>query len=451
MAVDDLYSKACDAVERGRFDYAIRLIREVLRQQPEYPDARIVLRGAERRRLAQKGKSPVGLLGVPPRRLLAAARALLAGASKKLEIYEDYLERRPNSFWALSKAADAARNARLASQAVQMYKDALTINPNHKRTLRVLGDLLRETGQNQEALKYLTRLSELEPASRDLQREVRDLAATDHMATHEMETATSFMDLVRDREEAARLEADGRMSVTMDDLRKEVLEAERRLAERPDNANRILDLAKLYVDTDQAAKAHELLREKHEQLPDNYDIRERLGDVQVHLFRQAEAQAAEPLAADPENAEAKQKLEALRQRRTEFAIREYTWRASQHPTDREVRLKLGKAYFEAGRHNDAISAFQNSVQDARYEEESSKMLGVCFSRKGQHDLALEQFERAIRSHPEMDNEGKELHYLEAMTYEQMGKSADALALYKRIYSQDIGFRDVAQKVESLGT
>jgi hypothetical protein len=33
----------------------------------------------------------------------------------------------------------------------------------------------------------------------------------------------------------------------------------------------------------------------------------------------------------------------------------------------------------------------------------------------------------------------------------MGKSADALALYKRIYSQDIGFRDVAQKVESLGT
>jgi len=448
MAVDDLYSKACDAVERGRFDYAIRLIREVLRQQPEYPDARIILRGAERRQLEQKGKSPLALLGVLPRRLLTTARALMARPRKKLEVYEDYLERSPNSFWALGKAADAARKAGLNSQAVQMYKDALTFKPNSKRMLRVLSDLLRQTGQSQEALRYLIRLADLQPTDRDLQHEVRDLTASDHIAAHEMETATSFMDLVRDRDEAARLEAEGRMAVTMDDLRKEVAESENRLAEAPDNVNRILDLAKLYVDTGQSAKAHKLLREKHEQLPGNYEIREALGDVQLHMFREAEAK--QRIGADSGDAEAKHKLEELQKRRTEFAIREYSWRVAQHPTDRELRLKLGNAYFEAGQYNDAIAAFQNAVQDARYEQESSKMLGICFSRKGQPDLALDQFERAIQRHPDMDDEGKELHYLKAAVYEQMGNAAEALALYKKIYSQDIGFKDVAQKVESLG-
>ncbi len=450
MATEEVYTKACDAVERGQFDYAIKLFREVLRQQPDYPDARILLRGAERRWQEQKGRSPLATVMAVPRGLLTSLRALVSKPGKKLEVFEDYLERCPDSFWALMKAAKAADKAGFPPEAVNIYKDALKLKPFSKDTLRALGDVLRESGAHQEALEYLLRLASLEPTNRDLQQEVRDLAATDHMAAHDMESADSFRDMIRDKEVAASLEAEGRTAVTMADLREGVARAEEELQGHPDSVNRILTLARLYLDTDQVAEAQKLLRQKHEELPDEYEIRARLGDVQMRIYKDAETKAAEAADKSPADAEAEAKRAEFKQHRIDFAVKEYMWRISQHPTDRALHVDLGKVQFDAGLYNEAIAAFQNALQDARYEQECCKMLGLCFMQKGQLDLALEQLERAAERHREMDEEGKELCYYRAQVCEQMDKSEEALSLYKKIYSQDINFRDVAQKVESFG-
>jgi tetratricopeptide (TPR) repeat protein len=376
MAVEDLYAKACDAVERANYPYAIELFREVLRQNPQFPDARIALRGTERRRLQEKGSSAISLsVGL----VVTTIKGQLSSARQKLEVYEDYLEKGPNSFWALTHAAAAARKAGLLGEAVTVYKDALRLKPDHKRTLRALGDVLVEAGQHQEALKYLVRLSSLEPTNGELQKEVRDLAATEHMTTYEMESATSFRDMIRDREEAARLEQSGRMAVTMDDLKGRVVTEEKELAEHPHNVTRILGLAKLYQDTGQLAKAQRLVRDEHQAQPGNYEIRERLGDVQLLMYDEAVKKAAAASQQKPDDAEAKAKLDELVKRRREFAAKEYKWRLQQHPTDRHLQLELGRVYLESGSYNEAIAAFQNAGQDARYELESWKMLGLCFT------------------------------------------------------------------------
>jgi tetratricopeptide (TPR) repeat protein len=77
------------------------------------------------------------------------------------------------------------------------------------------------------------------------------------------------------------------------------------------------------------------------------------------------------------------------------------------------------------------------------------MLGKAFTDKGQYDLAAEQFEMAIEMHPQMDYEGKQLRYSQAEALEQMGQPDEALKIYKKIYSQDINFMDVSDKVEVL--
>jgi tetratricopeptide (TPR) repeat protein len=449
MAVEELYQKACDAVERANYDYAVELFREVLRQNPEYPDARIALRGTERRRQEERGRSPVGTLLLPPRLALALLKGVIAKGPKKLEACEDFLQSYPSNFWGLCHGAAACAKLGHRGEAIQMYKDALRVKGNSKRALRAIGSVLLEDGQQQEALKYLTHLSNLRPKDRDLQKEVRDLAATEHMTAHDMAGAESFRDLIRDRDEAERLESAGRMAVTVEDIRRQAEQAEKELAEHPDNVNRILGLAQLYQQSGQSAKAQQLLREKHEALPDNYEIREKLGDVQLSMYDEALQKLSKQVQADPEYAEAKKKQGELQARRTEFATKEYTWRIQQHPTDRELQLRLGHANFAAGNLNEAIAAFQVSSQDSRYDVESAKMLGLCFVRKGQHDLALEQFERAAERHPDMDDEGKDLRYNQAQAYEEMGRTSEALDIYKRIYSLDINFRDVAQKVEAL--
>ncbi|NIO14857.1 MAG: hypothetical protein GTO31_13450, partial [Xanthomonadales bacterium] len=76
-----------------------------------------------------------------------------------------------------------------------------------------------------------------------------------------------------DKDEAERLEEERRETVSMDDLRAEIVRLEGELEEQPEHVNRILGLARLYQDTAQYDKALEFLKEKHELLPDNYEVR----------------------------------------------------------------------------------------------------------------------------------------------------------------------------------
>jgi tetratricopeptide (TPR) repeat protein len=239
------------------------------------------------------------------------------------------------------------------------------------------------------------------------------------------------------------------MAVTMDDMGRQLERELEGLKEHPDNVNRILGVAKLYMDMGRVKDAQELLRRKHKEQPGSYEIRERLGDVQLTAYREALRRAAAAAEAGSADTAALAKRDELQKRYLAFAIKEFTWRLAQHPTDRELQFRLAMVQFEAENYNEAIAGFQVAAQDARYEVESRKMLGRAFMAKGQSDLALEQFEQAIQRHPQLDDAGKDLYYHQAEAFEGLGRTEEALAIYKKIYSTDINFRDVAQKVEAL--
>jgi tetratricopeptide (TPR) repeat protein len=437
-------------VERANYGWAVKLFREVLRHTPDHPEARAALRMTERRLLESKGGGMNAVMA-PLHGLLASLKMLIAKPRKKLEICEDYLEKHPNSFWALMAAGSAARKAGLDSVAAGLVRDALRLKPDDKGGLRVASDMFREMGENAEALKYLSRLSHLNPTDRDLIAEVRDLEAAGHMAAHRVEDAESFRDMVRDKGEAESFEKSRRMAVTLDDLQGEVAQLEKELQENPKQLNRILRLAQLYVDTGDTMKAADFLKEKQELLPDNYEVREKLGDVRLQVLDGAIKAARQRCEQNADDAGAKQEVEALQKRRTGYALQEYNWRLQQHPTDGQLQMKLGELNVETGDYNQAIAMFQQLAGDARYALRVRRMLGMCFMKKGQHDLAVAQFASALENHPAMDDEGKDLRYLQAQALEGVGKTEDALQIYKNIYSQDIGFRDVAQKVETLGS
>ena len=77
------------------------------------------------------------------------------------------------------------------------------------------------------------------------------------------------------------------------------------------------------------------------------------------------------------------------------------------------------------------------------------MLGRAFARKGITDLAVKQYQEAADSIGSMNSHRKEILYELAQVCEKSGSSEDALVWYKKIYEADIGYRDVAPRIEAL--
>ena len=65
------------------------------------------------------------------------------------------------------------------------------------------------------------------------------------------------------------------------------------------------------------------------------------------------------------------------------------------------------------------------------------------------DLAMGQLEKALEVSGGVGGHAMEIVYDMGCVAEELGRPEDALAHFSRVLEQDIGFRDVAQKVEQL--
>jgi len=454
MAVEDLYRKACDAADKGNYDYAIALYREVLRAQPDYPKARIGLRVCEKRREVERGVSIVARVLRYLKRLPSLVKGMILSSKpdKAVEAYEDFLMDNPSSVLALLKLGASARRAGLTEASVESYREASVLAPTNKNALKALAELLEETGQRDAAIKVLERLITLEPGNRNLESRYKDLQALEHMQRHNLDAATvgegKFVEFVKDMDEAQEIEKKLQYS-SGQGFEAEIKKAEASLQEDTENLTKVVRLARLYQQNEDYKKAQALLKRYMERMPDNYLMREAYGDLMLAVLDIRIRIADDKLKQNPVDIEMKQaKAEFVRKRKM-IKVKEYEWRCEQHPTDHQLQLNLGHAYFDIEQSDKAIMAFQKASQDPRLSMEASTMLGQSFEKKKQYDLAIEQYTRALERNQSMNERGKDLHYKLAAVYEESGDKQKALMEYKKVYSVDISFRDVSKKVEEL--
>jgi tetratricopeptide (TPR) repeat protein len=147
----------------------------------------------------------------------------------------------------------------------------------------------------------------------------------------------------------------------------------------------------------------------------------------------------------PEQAEQAVKLQA---ERAEFQLNECKSRADRYPTDLQIRFELGELYFKTGKLSEAIQEFQKAQSNPARRISSMGYLGQCFARRNMNDLAARTLQNALKEKPVFDDEKKELIYQLGSILEKMGKKEDAIEQFKQIYEVDIGYKDVAAKVDA---
>jgi len=123
--------------------------------------------------------------------------------------------------------------------------------------------------------------------------------------------------------------------------------------------------------------------------------------------------------------------------------------------DPETHYNLGVAFREMSLLDEAIGEFQKIVKGARkgsYPEhflQACSLLAVCFMDKKMPAIATKWYLRALET-PGLDEEATlALQYDLGVAYEQAGDARTALEKFTEVYSQNIDFRDVAEKIRLL--
>ena len=123
--------------------------------------------------------------------------------------------------------------------------------------------------------------------------------------------------------------------------------------------------------------------------------------------------------------------------------------------DLETHYNLGIAYREMGLIEEAISEFQkvakgNKGQAFRYAMQCCTLLGLAFMEKGQPAIAATWYERALAM-PALDQETiLALRYDLGVAQELAGDMAAARKSFSQVYGMNIDYRDVAERLSSLG-
>ncbi len=123
--------------------------------------------------------------------------------------------------------------------------------------------------------------------------------------------------------------------------------------------------------------------------------------------------------------------------------------------DPETHYNLGVAFREMGLLDESIGEFQKVVKGAGRGNfppnflQACSLLAICFMEKKMPAIAIKWYLRALET-PGLDEEAlMALQYDLGLAYEQAGDSRHALERFTEVYSQNIDFRDVADKIREL--
>ncbi len=269
-----------------------------------------------------------------------------------------------------------------------------------------------------------------------------------------MEQSESYRETLRDAGTAETLEREAHLIRSTGEKDAELAGLKQVVDENPQDAKAHQALGDFYYNSEHYAEAERAYCKAFE-IDKRYSMREKMGTTRIRRLEQAEKAAQQGVVESGRAPIALAKAREARQKRLEFCIKEYRFRREQHPTDMKLAWTLGQFYFElSGDENiqNAIKQFQQAMSSSALKIRARYMLGRCFAMNPKFfDMAKEQFETALAEVETLESEmGKTITYELAQLDEKLGNEAEALVNYKKIFSVDAGFKDVAKKIQILG-
>jgi tetratricopeptide (TPR) repeat protein len=451
------YNRAKDAYGSKNYEYAISLIQSVLRDEALFLEGRRFLRAIE----IQKYESLNAFSRQMQSMKVASSVVKLTTAAKKhpseqLAIAEEVLALDPFNSKANTLVADAGKALGFPEFKAFAYETLAKGKPNDKLILNTLAETYMELKDAVKAEKTYERLLELDPRDGDALSGLKNASAAHASKVGNWDTAKDYRDVLKDKLESEQLEMQSKVVKSGSALDEQIrLKSEKHQAE-PANPAHPKAIAELYVQKNDYAnaitwyqKAFELGGKVDSSLEKTIgDLRLRKVEKEMQELSQALAGETDPgqqAAAEAALKEKKKELDDVRLFQAEARVRAY-------PNDGQFHFELGEALYKLGQYKRALPELQIGMKQPSIRHQAMNMMGLCFLAQGMNDLAVRRFADAAGELPVMDDVKKEIVYNLGLAYEATKQSEKALEeCWKKIYEVDMGYRDVAPRVESSYT
>jgi len=450
MAVDlaqkaqNFTNRGRQALETGKYDLAVDMLMEAVSAAPDVLETRKLLRAAQIANFRKNG----GKTGFLAKIGFATARQKIMGLVKKGEGAEAMAEAEkllgqnpldPDNIEAAVKAAEAAGKADHAAITIEAAYECSNKDPSLLERVATYYTMAKRWDKARDAYR---KLSELKPGDQRVLAMLKNAEAQATMNAGWTDTVGKkggFQNLIANKEQAAKLDAANKAVVTGDDAELLIQEKLKQIEAEPKNMNARRALARIYVQGKRYYEAIDVLQQAIEvsgTMDPELDrmlsqTKTQYYDQQIGLLReQGKAEEADQMEAE----------------KNQFVFDDLAQRVERYPNDLHLRFELGKQYFTYGYYDDALTHLQLAQKSPKDRLWALYYLAMCFLYQGQVDMGVMQLETARDALPTMDDLKKKVVYQLGLCAESAGDLEKAYQYYKDVYSTDVGFEDLGERM-----
>ena len=449
MAVD-MAQKAQNFANRGRqaleskkYDLAVEMLMEAVKAAPDILETRKLLRVAQIANFRTNGKAGFGAkIGY------MMARSKIMGLVKKGQGAEAMAEAEkllsqnpldPDNIEAAVKAAEAAGKADHAAISIEAAYESSNRDPSLLERVATYYTMAKRWDKARDAYQ---KLAEIKPGD---QRVMQLLKSAEAQATMNAGWEQSvgkkggFQNLIADKEQAKKLDQANKAMVVGDDADALIAEKLAQIEKEPKNMNFRRALARIYIQNKRYAEAVDCLTKAIEAAGAmDPELDRMLSQTKVQLYDQQ----IEALKAEGKEDEAAQ----LEGEKNQFVFDDLAARVERYPNDLHLRYELGVQYYTYEYYDEALEHLQLAQKSPKDRLWALYYLAMCFLMKGQTDMAVMQLETARDQIPMMDDLKKKVVYQLGLCAESQGDLEKAYQYYKDVYSTDVGFADLSDRM-----
>lgn len=449
MAVDlaqkaqNFTNRGRQALESGRYELAVDMLMEAVNAAPDVLETRKLLRAAQIANFRRNGKAGFGAkLGYMMARqkimsMVKKGEGVAAMAEAEKLLTQNPLD--PDNIECAVKAAEAAGKADHAAITVEAAYECSNKDPALLERVATYYQMAKNWSKARDAYQ---KLAELKPGDQHVLALLKNTEAQATMNAGWEQTAGKkggFQALIANKEQAKKLDAANKAVITGDDAEALIQEKLAQIAKEPKNMNARRALARLYNQNKRYEEAINCLNEAIEAAGSmDPELDRMLSQTTIlyydQLIEQCRAEGNEEGAVDLEG------------QKNQFVFDDLAARVERYPNDLHLRYELGVQYFTYEYYDEALEHLQLAQKSPKDRLWALYYLAMCFLKKGQSDMAVMQLETARDAIPTMDDLKKKIVYQLGLCAEQSGDLEKAYQYYKDVYSTDVGFEDLGERM-----